>query len=193
MILELNGVDNSNYLVLNKFSSYRNYKMSSLTLNDIKEWLIDNRKEYQKIKARGFPPLDNGLYWTYVHLYDFIQYYKYKQKCDKALSELHVNNFGQLFEWTKKYETLGSQGLLMFQINYIDWDEDVSNNKIKIHKGLYTERIPFANILCFCKVFQYLYWDNCIIKTELTENERSKVIAELKTILKTYYIDTTHD
>ncbi len=166
--------------------------MSSLKLSDIKEWLIDNRKEYQKLKAQEFPPFDNALYWTYEHLYDFIQYYKYKQQCDKALSELHINSFSQLSQWTKEYETLGSQDLLMFEVNYIDWDEDVSSDKIKIHKGLYTERKPFANVLCFCKVFQHLYWDNCIHERELTENEKSEVVSELKTILKTYYIDTTH-
>ncbi len=79
----------------------------------------------------------------------------------------------------------------MFEVNYIDWDEDVSSDKIKIHKGLYTERKPFANVLCFCKVFQHLYWDNCILETEVTESEKAEVITKLKTILKTYYIDTT--
>lgn len=86
---------------------------------------------------------------------------------------------------------LGSQELLMFEVNYIGWEEDVSSDKIKIHEGLYTESKPFASILCFCKVFQHLFWDNCIHETELTENEKKEVVAELKTILKTYYTDTT--
>lgn len=167
--------------------------MSSLKITDIKEWLIDNRSEYQKLKAQEFPPFDNPLYWTYNHLHDFIQYYKYKQHCDKALAELQIGNSSQLSQWTKQYEILGSQDLLMFEVNYIKWDEDVSSDKIKIHEGLYTERKPFANILCFCKVFQHLYWDNNIHETELTENEKVEVVTELKTILKTYYIDTTHD
>lgn len=167
--------------------------MSSLKLNDIKEWLIDNRSEYQKLKAQEFPPFDNALYWTYVHLYDFIQYYKHKQQCDKALSELNTDNFTKLSQWTREYEILGSQDLLMFEVNYIKWDEDVSGDKIKIHEGLYTERKPFANVLCFCKVFQHLYWDNCIHEEELTESEKSEVVTELNTILKTYYFDTTQE
>ncbi len=164
-----------------------------LKISDIKEWLIDNRKEYQKLKAQEFPPFNNALYWTYEHLYDFIQYYKYKHKCDKSLSELITDDFNNLSQWTKEYELLGSQDLLMFEVNYLDWDEDVSSAKIKIHKGLYTERKPFVNVLCFCKVFQHLYWDNCIHETEPTESEKVEVVTELKAILKTYYIDTQHD
>ena len=170
-----------------------NYSELVLKIQDIKEWLTENRNEYQKLKAEEFPPFDNVLYWTYNHLYDFIQYYKYKQYCDKALAELHIDNFSQLSQWTKEYEILGAQDLLMFEVNYIKWDEDISSDKIKIHEGLYTERKPFANILCFCKVFQHLYWDNNIHETELTENDKVKVVTELKTILKTNYIDTTHD
>lgn len=167
--------------------------MTALKINDIKEWLIDNRSEYQKLKAQEFPPFDNALYWTYVHLYEFIQYYKYNQQCDKALLELNIDDFTKLSEWTKKYELLGSQDLLMFEVNYIIWDENVSSDRIKIHEGLYTERKPFANVLCFCNVFQHLYWDNCIHEKELTESEKEEVVTELKTILKIYYIDTTCD
>jgi len=60
--------------------------MTSLTVNDIKEWLIHNRDAYQKLKAQEFPPFFNPLYSTYDDLYEFIQYYKYKQPCHKALS-----------------------------------------------------------------------------------------------------------
>lgn len=166
--------------------------MPNLKIDDIKEWLIENRNEYQALKEQEFPPFDNALYWTYIHLHDFIQYYKFKQHCDKALLELKRQDFTILSRWTQEYELLGSQDLLMFEVNYIDWDEDISSDKIKIHKGLYTERKPFANILCFCKVFQHLYWDNCLHERELTESEKVEVVNKLKTILKTYYIDTKH-
>ena len=166
--------------------------MFDLKLSDIKEWLIDNREEYQRSRAQEFPPFDNALYRTYNHLYEFIQYYKYKQHCDKALSELDVNNFNRLSQWTREYEILGSQDLIMFEVNYMDWVEEVSSDKIKIHEGLYTERKPFASILCFCEVFQHLYWNNEVHEAKLTENVKAEVITELITILKTYYIDTTH-
>lgn len=167
--------------------------MIPLKIRDIREWLIINKKEYQKLRSQEFPPFDNALYWTYIHLHDFIQYYKYKHHCDKALSELQINNFSRLSEWTREYEILGSQDLLMFEVNYFDWIEDVSTDKLKIHEGLYTERKPFANILCFCKAFQILYWNNSIHETELTEKEKSEVMAELKIILKNYHVDTTPD
>lgn len=167
--------------------------MNLLKIDDLKEWLIDNREEYQKLKAQEFPPFDNALYWTYNHLHDFIQYYKYKQQCDKAILELNADDFNKLSQWTRQYELLGSQDLLMFEVNYIDWDEDISSNKIKIHKGLYTERKPFANILCFCKLFQHLYWDNCIHETILTEKEQLSIKKEVGRIFKKYYLDTDHD
>ncbi len=165
--------------------------MKALKINDIKEWLIDNRNEYQKLKMQEFPPFGNSLYWTYTHLYDFIQYYKFRHKCNKALSFLNTDDCNKLAEWAREYEVLGSEDLLMFEVNYIDWDEDVRSDKIKIHEGLYTDRKPFANVLCFCKVFQHLYWDNCIHETYLTERKKLEIMTELKIILKTYYINTT--
>jgi hypothetical protein len=169
--------------------------MTALTIADIKEWLIENRDDYQKLREQEFPPFDNEMYSMYGHLKDFIEYYKFRHKCNNALQKLNAiynSNFNELAKWTQKYEILGSQDLLMFEVNYINWDEDVSIDTIKIHKGLYTERKPFANVLCFCKVFQHLYWDNCIQEAELNENEKVEVVNKLKTILKTYYTDPTH-
>ena len=170
--------------------------MSTLKLNDIKEWLIDNRNEYQKLKAQEFPPFGNALYSMYGHLKDFIEYYKFKHKCDNALLKLHAiynSDFTQLSLWTKEHEILGSQDLLMFEINYINLREQVSNDKIKIYEGLYTERKPFANILCFCKLFQHLYWDNCIHETILTEKEQLSIKKKVGRIFKKYCLDTDHD
>lgn len=163
-----------------------------LTINDIKEWLITNRDEYQNLKSNVYPPFGNGLYDNYELLKDFIEYYKYREQCKIGLRQL-INienfNFELLSEWVKQYEVLGSQDLLMFEINYIKTDEVVSHDKIKIHKGLYTEREPFLNIICFCKVFQHLYWDNRIHKGSFTDYERIEIINELKTILKHHYKD----
>lgn len=79
----------------------------------------------------------------YGHLKGFIEYYRFKYKCDHALLELNsIIDFDitQLCRWTRDYEVLGSQDLLMFEVNYMDWNEQVGNDKIKIHEGLYTER-----------------------------------------------------
>jgi len=67
--------------------------------------------------------------------------------------------FPQIIEWTKKNEILGSQELLMFEVNYINWTENTNEPILKIHEGLYTERKPFAHIICFCK------YSNCYIGT----------------------------
>lgn len=170
--------------------------MFALKIEDIKAWLIENTNEHQKQKAQEFPPFDNAMYSLYGHLHDFLEYYKFKVQCDVALNELNfitVTDFAELSKWTKKYEILGSQDLLMFEINYIRWDEQVSDDIIKIHEGLFTERKPFVNILCFCKVFQHLYWENCIHEVEANESEQTEIIAELQNILKTNYRDTTQE
>lgn len=59
--------------------------MIPLSIVDIREWLIENRNEYQRLKSQEFPPFDNALYSMYEHLKDFIEYYKFKHKCDNAL------------------------------------------------------------------------------------------------------------
>lgn len=167
--------------------------MKALKIVDIREWLIDNRSEYQKLKALIFPPFKN-FYWTYKHLYDFIKYYKYKQQCEKALSEveLYIDNFSRLTQWTRQYEILGSQDLLMFEVNYIKWDEDVNTDVIKIHEGLYAQKKPFASILCFCRVFQHLYWDNCMHEVELNESENNEALTGLRNILNIYHRGSNH-
>lgn len=169
--------------------------MLPLTLNDIKSWLIESKDEYQKLKAQEFPPFDNAVYSMYLQLYEFMEYYPYRHKCDKALKYLKPflnQDFSQLISWTKANEILGSQQLLMFEINYINWKENVDEKFIKIHEGLYTERKPFTNILCFCKIFQLLYWDNSIHETILTEQEQLLIHKEVRRIFKKYYFDTAH-
>lgn len=81
----------------------------------------------------------------------------------------------------------------MFEINYINLREQVSDDKIRIYEGLFTERKPFANILCFCKLFQHLYWNNCIHETILTEKEQLSIKKKVGRILKKYYLNTDHN
>jgi hypothetical protein len=148
--------------------------MKPLKLDDIKQWLIDNRNEYQKLKSQEFPPLNNEVYWMYIRLHRFMEYYPFRHKCEESLKDLEISlngNFFELVKWTKNNEILGSQELLMFEIDYFDWIEDVDEHLMKIHEGLYTERQPFNSILCFCKIFQLLFWDANIHETILKEHE----------------------
>lgn len=165
--------------------------MDVLKISDIREWLLDNRDEYQKLKALEFLPLDNEAYWMYNHLHDFNEYCQYFHECHKALIDLKqfLNfNFPKIIEWTKTHEVLGSQKLLMFEVNHIYWDEDVSEEVIKTHNELYTERKPFADIICFCKIFQLLYWDNDITRADITEQEQFEIREELPNIYDKYFV-----
>lgn len=169
--------------------------MNVLKIADIREWLIENRNEYQKLKAQGFPPFDNEVYWMYIRLHRFIEYYPCTHKCDKVLKDFKLllnGNFSEIINWTKVNTILGSQELLMFKIDYFDWKEDVNEHLMKIHEGLYTERKPFANIICFSKIFQLLYWDNNIHETILREQEQSLIRKDLQSIYENYFLDVGH-
>lgn len=170
--------------------------MTILKLSDIRKWLIDNRSEFQNLKAQEFPPINNEVYWTYIRLYRFMEYYPYRLKCEKSLKDLEITlneNFLQLAKWTRSNEVLGSQELLMFEIDYFDWKEDVDEHLLKIHKGFYTERHPFNNILCFCKIFTLLFWNNNIHEIILTKQEQLSILKEVETIFKKHYLDPDND
>ena len=171
-------------------------KVSPLSISHIREWLHDNRNEYQKLTAQEFPPLENEAYWTYNYLHDFIRYCEYVPECHKALQDLKpfINfNFPEIIKWTKTHEALGSQHLLMFEVSYFDWKEDVKEGLIKIHEGLYTERKPFINLICFCKIFQLLYWDNDITGANVPEQEQFEIREELQNIYDKYFVDSEHE
>lgn len=170
--------------------------MDALKISDITEWLLVNKNEYQKLKTLEFPPLDNQVYWTYFHLQNFIEYCQYFHECHNALKDLKqlLNfDFVEIIKWTKAQEVLGSQKLLMFEINHIYWDEDVNEEVIKIHEDLYTERKPFADIICFCKIFHLLYWDNDVIEADVTEQEQIKIQEKLQNICHEYFVDEEHE
>lgn len=165
--------------------------MIALKLIDIKKWLIENRREYEVMKAQEFPPFDNEVYWMYNHLHNFIEYYPYSHKCDEALKELKALsncNFSQIIKWTKTNEVLGSQQLLMFEVDYIEWSEDINEPILKIHKGLYTERKPFDSIIYFCKIFQLLYWDNNVHENNLSITQQKEICKDLQKIFDDYYL-----
>ena len=170
--------------------------MTTLKISDIREWLIDNRDEFQKLKAQEFAPFDNEVFTMYNILHQFMEYYPYKHKCEEALKDLEISlkgNFLKLVKWTKDNEVLGSQELLMFEIDYFDWVDDVGENIMKIHEGLYTEKQPFNNILCFCKIFNFLFWGNNIHETNLTEQEQLSILKEAENIYKKHYFGPDND
>lgn len=163
--------------------------MHLLTVNDIKEWLIANEAEFLKLKRKEFPPFDNALFSMYNQFNDFIKYADFQEKCSGAIEELSLivgKTFTELSQWVNKYELFGSRDLLMFEVNYNKWSEDLSADALKISKGIYTLRKPFASIICFCEVFQFLYWDNCIHEAIITGNQEFELIVELKEILGRY-------
>lgn len=161
--------------------------MKPLKLDDIRVWLIENRDEFQNAKAQEFPPLDNRVYWMYFTLHQLMEYYTYKHRCEKALRRLVrciEGDFLELKRWVKAYQVLGSQKLLMFEIDYFDWKENVDENLMKIQKGLYTEREPFNSILCFCEIFSLLFWSYEIHETILSDTEQKIILRKVKDALE---------
>lgn len=83
----------------------------------------------------------------------------------------------------KTYQIMGSQELLMFEIDYFDWEENVSGNLMKIREGMYTEREPFKNILCFCEIFSSLFWSYEICEKIFSEILQQTILGEVKATL----------
>jgi len=82
---------------------------------------------------------------------------------------------------------LGSQKLLLFQIDYLLCDENVDEDLLKIHSGIYTERQPFNEIYCFCTIFMELYWNNSIDETVFAKKERKGLLIEVRKVFKKHY------
>lgn len=165
-----------------------------LTINDLREWLKENASRYHQQKAGEYPPQEEGkffeldrFYTTYGELYTFIQYYQFKSTSDDALKELlsgNLEDFEHLGNWAGKYERLGSEDLLVFDgIEYL-WDEE---EVVKISKDIYTYKEPFLNMLCFCRVFQLLYWDYRLHETIPIETEKKQIVIALRKIIKENY------
>jgi hypothetical protein len=163
--------------------------MVPLKLKDIREWLIDHRREFQLLEEEEFPS-DYGVYDMYVKLHQFMGFYAYRHECEEAIKELDTclnKNFQELINWTKKNEVLGSQKLLMFVIDYFICQEDVDEDLIKIQNGLYTERQPFNPIFCFSDIFMYLYWNNSIHETTESKKDQLLIIKEVRKMLKRHF------
>ena len=48
------------------------YSYPILKINDIREWLIENANEYERLREQEFPSFDNALYynvWTLKRFY----------------------------------------------------------------------------------------------------------------------------
>lgn len=161
-------------------------KSRTLVIDDIKEWLAENRQEYQNLKSQLFPPIDNQLYWLYSQMHRLIEYSHFISSCEEALLRLSLfieNKSPDLKSWVIKYELLGANDLLMFNIDYLDWKENVSSEVIKIQENIYVERRPFECVIRFLQVFQLLYWDYEIHHNETTLN-LDKILQEVEGLLK---------
>jgi hypothetical protein len=136
--------------------------MKVLTLYEIKNWLVLNREEFQKLDAEKYPPFGNFFYKDYRTLRDFISFYSLKDVCETALNELYQivdAKFVNIGSWTRQYEVLGSQKMLMFEVNYFDWIQNISDGLLKIDEIYYTQREPFEKMLIFIKLFNKIFWN----------------------------------
>ncbi|MBX9784439.1 MAG: hypothetical protein K2X48_14210 [Chitinophagaceae bacterium] len=165
-----------------------------LTINDIREWLKENASKYHQQKSNEFPPLQEDVFYEidrfyicYGDLKLLLHYYKLRGICEQALKELlsgNLNDFNQLGTWAAKYEQLGSQQLICFdKIEYL-WLED---GEFEVSKGIHTYTEPFLNMICFCRVFQLLYWEYELHKQFPIEHDKNSISANLTKILQENY------
>ena len=136
--------------------------MFPLSIKDIREWMIENRSEYRRLEKEEFKSLTSAMRWLYVEFRELLDYYSCVPECEHALHELVdllQHDREKIIEWVRKYEQLGAKKLLLFEVLYLDWEEEVSDEHLKVQKDIYIERKPFKNLLCFCSVFSYLYWE----------------------------------
>lgn len=163
--------------------------MYPLSLQDIREWIVENRNEYQKLRSEQYPPLGNPIYDLYPKFERLSKYYSLKNECENALKELvHIlsKNKNEIINWTKKYKALGSEKLIMFEIDYLDWKENVSEGIMKVTNGIYVNQKPFQSIIAFCKIFRLLYWDDEFHSFSYISNALSNTINNVNTILQEY-------
>ena len=170
-----------------------------LTIGDIRDWLKVHAVKFHEQMREEFPPQEEGykfeidrFYITYHHLQAFLKYFTYKNKCELAIKDLIAIGFediDKLTQWARKHEVLGSE-LVSFDINYL-WDE--YDDRVCLEKDIYIFKAPFLNMICFCKVFEHVYWNHdLLLKTPLKESQPI-MKAELLAIIKKYYLDTDHD
>lgn len=137
--------------------------MFPLSIKDIREWMIDNRGEIKRLERDEFTSLRNPMRWLYSEFKDLLECYSSAPDCDNALLdlilELQTDPDG-LIHWAKKYEYLGAKKLLMFEILYMNWDDEIDDEHLKVQKDIYVDRAPFNNLICFCSVFSFLYWES---------------------------------
>lgn len=137
--------------------------MFPLSIKDIREWMIENRIGYKRLEKEEFSNPGSPMRWLYTGFKDLLECYSCVPDCDTALSEIHdviKTDHDRLIHWVRKYEYLGAKKLLLFEVLYMDWADDLSEEHLKVQKDIYIERAPFNNLICFCNIFSLLYWES---------------------------------
>jgi|SRR5690606_10908233 len=137
--------------------------MFPLSIKDIREWMIENRAEYKRLDKEEFSTLSNALRWLYIEFKDLLECYSCAPDCDAAMRDIKSiieSDPDGLIEWAKKYEYLGAKKLLLFEILYMNWEDELNNDHLKVQKDIYIEKAPFINVICFCNIFTLLYWES---------------------------------
>ena len=129
--------------------------MCLLKMEDIVEWLADNKAniEFERSKSHNYIDADfNSLVFS---LEGLVELYKHKSISEFAINELKSkdrNDDISLMEWCSKYKELGKE-MFSFAIHYLWWDGTVYTDRIKIDDDVFAERKPFENMICISDIF----------------------------------------
>lgn len=163
--------------------------MSVFTLTQIKDWLAANHQEFLELNSEQYPALNNQLVYDYKKYSELISYYEHNEACETALKKLYKilgSNFNEIQSRTQEYEILGSQTLLLFEVNYFDWTETIASDLIKIKDNCYTPLEPLENLHLFCKVFNVTYWDyqlHLMFDPNKASKARREIVETIKEVL----------
>jgi hypothetical protein len=133
--------------------------MEILDFFEVKDWFENST--FEKVPNEfGLMMLPNIVY----RLNQLIEYYTYLPTCEIALQDVQkiADSYDNLDcpatkEWLVQYEELGTKTLILFMVDYYDYQEPFEHLRIR-DEDFAINKTPFLPIVKFCEVFNVLYW-----------------------------------
>lgn len=135
----------------------------SIRIHDIEDW-VKNFNESKRKKCGQSSEIEENIYREFCLL---LRYYSFRHVCKSSIEELK-----QLFEtnlvvtkemvsgWANKYENLGANDLLMFQVDFLNGSSNNLHNLPYLpYAKAFIEENDFRDLISFNNVFQILFWE----------------------------------